>query len=264
MSVKFTSKGLADGTDSTKELEFNVTGVTTGTTRTITVPDRNLTIGNAGDLTGTLPAIDGSQLTGLGGGLQAMQVFTSPGTWTKPVGITRVKVIVTGGGGGGGAHNADDAQGGGGAGATAIKIIDVTSVSSVTVTVGTGGAGGCGNVHNAGDPGTSSSFGAYCSAGGGSDPTSWGIGGVGGTATGGDINIFGGDGVCGNIDGQGNEEAGGTGGASYWGSGGRGGTAWGIVQPGRTYGSGGGGTHASTNNCGGTGANGVVLIEEYS
>ena len=39
MSVKFTSKGLADGTDSTKELEFNVAGVTTGTTRTITVPN---------------------------------------------------------------------------------------------------------------------------------------------------------------------------------------------------------------------------------
>ena len=39
MSVKFTSKGLADGTDSTKELEFNVAGVTTGTTRTITIPD---------------------------------------------------------------------------------------------------------------------------------------------------------------------------------------------------------------------------------
>ena len=39
MSVKFTSKGLADGTDDTKELEFNVAGVTTGTTRTITVPN---------------------------------------------------------------------------------------------------------------------------------------------------------------------------------------------------------------------------------
>ena len=63
MSVKFTSKGLADGTDDTKELEFNVTGVTTGTTRTITVPDRDVTLGNAGDLTGTLPAIDGSALT---------------------------------------------------------------------------------------------------------------------------------------------------------------------------------------------------------
>ena len=42
MSVKFTSKGLADGTDSTKELEFNVAGVTTGTTRTITVPDADV------------------------------------------------------------------------------------------------------------------------------------------------------------------------------------------------------------------------------
>ena len=47
MSVKFTSKGLADGTDSTKELEFNVSGVTTGTTRTITVPDSNLTLAGA-------------------------------------------------------------------------------------------------------------------------------------------------------------------------------------------------------------------------
>ena len=45
MSVKFTSKGLADGTDSTKELEFNVTGVTTGTTRTITVPDSDVDLG---------------------------------------------------------------------------------------------------------------------------------------------------------------------------------------------------------------------------
>ena len=48
MSVKFTSKGLADGTDSTKELEFNVAGVTTGTTRTITVPDENVDLGKMG------------------------------------------------------------------------------------------------------------------------------------------------------------------------------------------------------------------------
>ena len=48
MSVKFTSKGLADGTDSTKELEFNVTGVTTGTTRTITVPNSDVDLGKMG------------------------------------------------------------------------------------------------------------------------------------------------------------------------------------------------------------------------
>ena len=44
MSVKFTSKGLADGTDDTKELEFNVTGVTTGTTRTINVTSTGINV----------------------------------------------------------------------------------------------------------------------------------------------------------------------------------------------------------------------------
>ena len=48
MSVKFTSKGLADGTDETKELEFNVAGVTTATTRTITVPDADVDLGKMG------------------------------------------------------------------------------------------------------------------------------------------------------------------------------------------------------------------------
>ena len=32
-----------------------------------------------------------------GGGFQSMQVFTSSGTWTKPSGITKVKVTVVGG-----------------------------------------------------------------------------------------------------------------------------------------------------------------------
>ena len=35
-------------------------------------------------------------------GFASMQVFTSSGTWTKPTGITLVKVTVVGAGGGGG------------------------------------------------------------------------------------------------------------------------------------------------------------------
>lgn len=79
-----------------------------------------------------------------------MQTFTTAGTftWTRPSGVTRIKVYVTGGGGGGGSHNSDDAQGGGGAGGTAIKVMDVTSIPSVTVTVGAGGVGSCGNSSN--------------------------------------------------------------------------------------------------------------------
>jgi len=56
MTVKYTGSGIADNTDETKVMGFDVSGVTTSTTRTLTMPDRDVTIGNAGDLTGALPA----------------------------------------------------------------------------------------------------------------------------------------------------------------------------------------------------------------
>ena len=194
--------------------------------------------------------------------LISITVFTSSGTWTKPAGVNRIKVIVTGAGAGGGGSNDDDAGAGGGAGGTAIKLIDVTAVSSVAVTVGTGSRGANNNEFPALSGGTSS-FGAYCSATGGAMSSNWALGGLGGTATGGDINITGGDGVSSNIDGLGASEGGGTGGASYWGSGGTGGSAWGTRQAGRAYGTGGGGGHASSNSAGASGADGVVIIEGY-
>jgi len=39
MSIKYSDSGFLDGADSTKKLSFDVSGVTTGTTRTITMPD---------------------------------------------------------------------------------------------------------------------------------------------------------------------------------------------------------------------------------
>lgn len=197
------------------------------------------------------------------GGLKSMQVFTSDGTWTKPSGIRTVKVFVTAGGGGGGATNTDDMANGGGAGGTAIEIIDVTSISSVSVTVGSGGAGAPDGSPNSSLRGGTSSFGSYCSATGGdrSGP-GWGIGGDGGTATGGDINISGSDGIGGLIDNTGSHQAAGTGGASYWGQGGKGssrGTNAGTA--GSAYGSGGGGqADSSTSEAG---AGGIVVVEEY-
>jgi len=65
MTVKYSGEGILDNTDETKVMSFDVSGVTTNTTRTLTMPDRNVTIGDAGDLTGNLPAIDGSSLTNL-------------------------------------------------------------------------------------------------------------------------------------------------------------------------------------------------------
>lgn len=198
-------------------------------------------------------------------GFKSMQVFATPGTftWTKPAGITRVKVIVTGGGGGGGSTNTDDMANAGGAGATAIKFIDVTNVSTVSVTVGAGKAGNTDGQSLAVVYGNPSSFGAYCTAGGGANAGGgWAIGGYGGTASGGDINIPGGDGCGGSIDVTAGYQAAGTGGASYWGSGGAGDTRNNYLgRDGAAYGSGGGG--GATAQQGNTGAGGIVIVEEY-
>ena len=85
----------------------------------------------------------------------------------------------------------------------------------------------------------------------------------GGVGSGGDLNLRGGNGVCGNIDGYSSSEAGGTGGSSYWGGGPHGGTNWGARGSLGAIGSGGAGAMASTNNAGTAGQAGVVFVEQY-
>lgn len=106
-----------------------------------------------------------------------MAVFTAGGTWTVPAGVVQARVTVIGGGGGGGS----DVNGGsgGGGGGIAKKVVSLVGVPSVAVTVGAGGA----STANGG----TSSFGAFCSASGGSGSagTNYGGGGIGSS---GDIN----------------------------------------------------------------------------
>lgn len=185
-----------------------------------------------------------------------IEVFDSDGTFTVPALVTQVEVEVVGGGaGGGGASSGAVGAGGGGGGGYARKLVDVSPGASIAVTVGSGGAGGA--VSADGGNGTGSSFGAACSATGGSGGSYFNVppGGAGGSGTGGDVNIDGGAGHnADTIGGQG-------GGTAMGASGGLGGyTSNGTA--GSSRGAGGGGADGGYS--GGAGAGGRVVVRWFS
>lgn len=141
-----------------------------------------------------------------------INTYTAAGsyTWSKPTGCTKILVKVTGGGGGAAGYCES-----GGAGGYAEKEIDVSSITSVSGTIGAGGAS-VGYYAGAGNGGTTT-FGSYLSASGGygANQNYSHTGGAGGVGSGGQINLYGGDGT-----GHANSHGyypGGTGGASFWG-----------------------------------------------
>ena len=269
---------------------IDVTGIVTATT---------VKVGRAISITDSAVSAtrfhgDGSQLTGMSAGLQSMNVYTNPGTatWTKPSGITKVKVYVTGGGGGCsavGGNRLDDAGAGGAAGGTAIKIIDVSSISSVTVTVGMGGTATPHNYNNDVSSSTSpndgqpSSFGSHCSATGGKAGRSYYTNNAGvvgqaipGVGSGGDINIQGGYGDLPTLNMSVPQAIpGGLGGVSFWGGPGRGAMDDNFtngshdISGGASSGSsagafGSGGSAGVRMFTGGAGTHGVVVVENYA
>ena len=204
-------------------------------------------------------------------GKPVVRVYTSNNTWSKPSGLKYVIVeVVGGGGGGGGTTNTSEGCGGGGGGGYSRKLIAVASLGSTeTVTVGAAGTAGAGTGGNGGNGGTSS-FGSHLQATGGSGGTgaaNASAGGAGGVGSLGDVNIEGDDGNGGI--GDTNFAIGGRGGSSHLGGGGRQVTTQSGTDgiAGNVYGGGGSGaandSGASSDQPGGAGAAGVVIVTEY-
>lgn len=195
----------------------------------------------------------------LGAGFTHMTVYTASTTWTKPTGISKVRVRLVGGGGNGGSvSGTEGGMGGGGGGGYCEKIADVTATTSVQLIVG--GIGG------------TSSFGNFCSATGGSTgggSAAGGSGGAGGVGSLGDINLAGQGGGAGSVGyGSPSNTISGSGGNSLLGGGGAGVYSAAAEtdtngNAGGNYGGGGSGCiEKNTGSCtGGVGALGVVIIE---
>jgi len=220
-----------------------------------------------------------------------VRTFTATGQspYIPTTGMKHCLVIATGGGGGGGGSDAADtaaagAGAGGGAGGTAIKYYTAAQIgaNNAAFAIGASGTAGGSTGTDGGAGGTTtftpSNGGAALSAAGGAlgngggQPTtgSSAAGGVGGTPTGGDFNIPGGDGNGGAGHTDGGFAIGGIGGSSFWGGAGRGATDTSgslAGQAGGTNTGGGGGGAATvdstTGAAGGAGGAGVIFILEF-
>lgn len=204
--------------------------------------------------------------------LITVNTFFGNGTWNKPADVKTLRRRVWGAGGGGGpcdgqASGQSEGGGGGGGGYAELVSDPAALAASLAVTVGLGGAAGLGTPAPSGG---TSSIGSVSAAGGSggsimasntaSQLVQSGLGGVG---SGGDINFRGGDG------GRGRTILGVAVFANYGGDGAMGGgikaNSSNVAGPGSAGNfPGGGGSGAFTSNTdqsGGAGANGYVVVE---
>ena len=211
----------------------DITVATAGTGISVT----GTSIANTGVL--SVNGSTGAVTVGIGGNY-ILNTYTSPGTWTKPANLKAVKVTVVGAGGTGGSGAAPVYYGsGGGGGGASIYYAPAPSIPGPqTITAGTG----------------TNSFGAIASATAGSAGGTNTAGGAGGIGSGGSVNL---SGNAGGVS-IGSANHGASGGGSILGGGGTSST-----NGGNFGGGGGGGGYPAGPLTGGTGAPGIVIIEEF-
>jgi hypothetical protein len=218
------------------------------------------------------------QETAGGSNVNAINVLTASGTWTKPSSLKSIKVTVIGGGGSTPGYNpavggGRGLAGGGGGGGASVKFYPAASLPGPQpYTVG--GAGGTSSFGAAPVGPISATGGATSSFVTSANPTNIAAssGGVGGVGSGGSLNLTGSAGE--NSWTMTNIALSGNGGSSILGGGGAGasyspggGSENNLGNPGSNYGAGSSGNYRTTNpgspSPGVNGAPGVVIIEEF-
>mgnify|MGYP003634070262 CR=1 FL=1 len=225
-----------------------------------------------------LQELNGSKISSV---LVTVLTVSDP-VWTPNPLAKSIEFTVIGGGGGGGGVDGQGAgtagaSGGGGGGGSAIKTISTVD-ATYNITIGAGGAGGApANDGSNGGATTIVSTNVNIAANGGrggigitatTGTTGAGIGNkLGGTATGGDVNVQGSRSGAAKV-GAGEIDSTSFGGSSILGMGAP--PAYAALDPGADdadfSGGGGGGVFVkggATNDTGGTGADGIVIIREY-
>lgn len=225
------------------------------------------------DSNAKLPAVNGSQLTGIPTFTNGSSVvFDASSSWAPPANVTRVFVQVWGGGGGGaGGTYLGISGGGGGGGGYAADFLTVTPGVAINFTVGAGGAGGAkgaaGTSTNGSNGGTTTFATLSGTGGDGAAVNAYGVanGGVGAGNAGATMTIAGGKGITGNPTAA--TLSLGAAGGSAGGPGGQGGPgAFSVTGSGGSTGGapggggGGGATSTAAATIGGAGAAGRVVI----
>lgn len=193
-----------------------------------------------------------------------LQAITATGNYTPNPGMKYAVVFTTGGGGGGiNTGGNDGGSGGGSAAGTAIGVFSAATIgASQSVTIGNGGSNGVSPANTTFGALLTGNAGANSISSAGPTPSA---GATGGSASGGVLNIPGGDGAPGTPSdipgGGGSKGSGGSGGSSFWGGGGKGGISGAAGSAAQAYGAGGGGGGGTGG--GGAGKSGLVFVIEF-